>query len=126
MFRGFLAVVAGFVAWSVIWFGGTTAVQSAFSSRFNTDQSTSDVLVLGLLLALSVVCSLVAGYVTALVARNSWRAMAWVQATVLLAVGIVVEVGMWKLLPAWYHIVFLLLLVPATLFGARLRRASGA
>ena len=31
------------------------------------------------------------------------------------------KIGIWKLLPAWYHIVFLLLLVPATLLGARLR-----
>jgi hypothetical protein len=122
--RGILAVVAGFVAWSVIWFGGNTAVQSAFASRFNTDRSTSDVVVLVLLLLLSVVCSLAAGFVTALVARKRWQAMAWVQAIVLLAVGIVVEVGMWKLLPAWYHVVFLLLLVPATLVGARLRKQA--
>jgi hypothetical protein len=124
--RGFLAVVAGFAAWSVLWFAGNSAIQAGLAGRFNSDLSTDDVLVCALLILVSVACSLLAGYVTAWVAKKRWLAFAWVQALVLLAVGLVVEIGIWQMLPAWYHIVFLVLLVPATLVGAHLRQRGRA
>jgi hypothetical protein len=119
-------VVAGFAAWSALWFAGGAAIQAGLAGRFNSDMSTDDVLVCALLIVVSVACSLLAGYVTALVAKNRWLAFAWVQSLVLLAVGLVVEIGVWEMLPAWYHVVFLILLVPATLLGAHLRQRGRA
>ena len=43
---------------------------------------------------------------------------------VLVILGIGAETMSWGLLPVWYHLVFILLLVPATLLGARRRRPS--
>jgi hypothetical protein len=122
MLRSILAVVAGFAAWSALWIAGNQTMLAALGDRVRPDQSTDDPLVCSLLLVLSVACSLLAGWVTALVDPRRWWASTWAQALILLAVGIAVEVGMWELLPAWYHIVFLILLVPCTLLGARLRR----
>jgi sugar phosphate permease len=96
------------------------------AARIRPDGSTDDRLVCTSFLLLGVGCSLLAGWVTALVDARRWRALAGVQAAVLLAVGIVVEVSAWELVPAWYHVVFLLLLVPCTLFGARLRARSAS
>jgi hypothetical protein len=124
--RSVLAVVAGFAAWSALWLVGTVGVQTALASRIRPDQSTDDALVCSLLILLSVVCSMLAGWVTALVDQRRWFGASCAQALVLLAVGIAVEVATWKMLPAWYHVVFLILLVPATLAGARLRQRGGS
>jgi hypothetical protein len=43
---------------------------------------------------------------------------------VLLLMGIGFEVSAWQLTPVWYHLVFLVLLVPAVLYGGRLREGS--
>ena len=45
----------------------------------------------------------------------------WVFAIILLATGIAIEVSSWELTPVWYHMVFLALLVPATVWGGMLR-----
>ena len=47
---------------------------------------------------------------------------AWTLAIILLAVGLGVEISGWDTTPAWYHIVFLVLIVPSVLLGARLAR----
>ena len=44
----------------------------------------------------------------------------------MLAVGIGVQAGSWNLMPVWYHLTFLALLVPGALIGAKLRRGRGA
>ena len=38
----------------------------------------------------------------------------------MLVTGIAVQAGVWALMPVWYHLVFLALLVPVCLVGARL------
>lgn len=38
-----------------------------------------------------------------------------------LTLGIVFEVSYWHLMPVWYHLVFLALVGPATLYGGVLR-----
>ena len=40
----------------------------------------------------------------------------------LLVVGVGVQAAMWNLMPLWYHLPFLALLLPATLAGAALAR----
>jgi hypothetical protein len=39
----------------------------------------------------------------------------------LLAVGIFFQLKMWNVIPAWYNVIFLVLLIPMTLAGARMR-----
>jgi hypothetical protein len=41
-------------------------------------------------------------------------------AAVLLLVGIFVEIQYWNVMPVWYHLIFLAVLVPATLWGGRI------
>jgi hypothetical protein len=50
------------------------------------------------------------------------RAPLWL-GLILLGVGMFVQAQYWYLMPLWYHLAFLLLLVPACMIGSRLRRA---
>ena len=49
----------------------------------------------------------------------------WVFAMIQLVVGIGFEVSYWEMTPVWYHLVFLALIVPATVWGGILK-AGGA
>jgi hypothetical protein len=80
--------------------------------------------VLALILVMSVVISMISGLVLAVTASNDVMKPAWVLALILLAVGIGVQAGSWNLMPVWYHLTFLALLVPGTLIGAKLRRGG--
>ena len=42
---------------------------------------------------------------------------------VLLLTGIGVQASVWSLMPTWYHVTFLALVVPMTLLGSRLASA---
>jgi hypothetical protein len=50
------------------------------------------------------------------------RALAALQ----LALGLVFEILFWDMTPVWYHVVFLALIVPATLYGGTLRARTRA
>ena len=79
------------------------------------------------LIAYSAVLSVLAGWVTAAV-KGAPDAMVAVKglAAVNLLIGIAVEVMYWSLMPAWYHIVFLALVVPMTMVGGRMKAGAGA
>jgi hypothetical protein len=119
-------VVVGAAAWALLWVAGTRLGQLAFPSALTEGQPIISTPALLSLIAYSVVLSVLAGYVAALVAVASPWTAAWVLAVVQLAVGIVTEVSMWDLMPPWYHIAFLVLLAPATIYGAALRIRSTA
>jgi hypothetical protein len=72
-------------------------------------------------IAYSVIVSVISGYVTARIAA-AMRAV-HILAAIQLLLGIAIEGSGWELAPAWYHIVFLALLVPAILFGGQLARS---
>jgi hypothetical protein len=122
MLRKILAVVAGFVVWSVLWLGGNAAIGALIPGVVNVSGSVSNVGFLLALLALSLLASLAAGYTAA--ALKAHPGAVWLLALVLLVVGIAVELGSWRLLPVWYHLVFLALIVPLVRFGAGLRKPS--
>ena len=124
MVRLVAAVIAGFVLWSAVWIAAQRVVVSVVPEAFGEDAEIASTGVLLLFLAVSVVDSLVSGWVAALVAKDTAGRAVPILAAGLLGTGLVFEIGGWGLAPAWYHVVFLLLLVPATLAGARLRAAA--
>lgn len=124
MARAVLAVVVGFVVWTALWLGGAMVVAMVFGLDL-TAGGLRETGPLAAFVALSVVCSLAAGVTCSAVnGRRCGRAVP-VLAGVLLLVGIGVQVPAWADFPVWYHLVFLVLLVPMTLVGGRLMsRAS--
>jgi hypothetical protein len=135
MVRIILGVIVGFIVWSILWVGGDEVIAKfspdwygvhklAFEkAAFNHTSFDADPLILLIHLIRSVIASLIAGYMAALVANENWRT-AWILGILLLLVGIVVEATVWNLAPVWYHLIFLILLIPMTLAGGKLRRVG--
>ena len=70
-------------------------------------------------LATGAISTLLAGWVTAVVTRRS--TLARVMTGVLLLVSFIpVHIGLWHKFPVWYHLTFLLSLVPLTWLGGRI------
>ena len=120
MARNILAVVAGFVAWTVVFLGLAAVVRSLFPDAYGPDGAVLATLPLLLVLLGSFVASIVAGYATARLAVSDRKRFTMILAGVLLVVGLFVQISGWDLAPAWYNIAFLLSLVPLTLLGGRM------
>jgi hypothetical protein len=120
MLRSALAVLAGFALWTVLWLGSNATLAALLPAAFQPDGSTDHAGILFSLLVLSFLSSVAAGYVAAAVARRPGGREALVLGGLLLAVGLVVQLQYWDVLPAWYHLLFLALLVPGAVLGGRL------
>ena len=121
MGRAIGGVVAAFVLWTVLWLGFGAAAQAALPGIIDPEQPITHTGVLLGYVTYSVIISIVAGFVCAAIRKESPLKTVWVFAVVLLATGIVIEVSYWELTPVWYHLVFLALLLPATVWGGMLK-----
>ena len=118
------AVLAGALTWVLLWVGGTMGVSAAFPALLPAGQRVDGVGVLTALIAYSVVLSALAGMITGRVAREDARTAGWWLAGLQLVLGIGFEASSWSLTPVWYHLIFLALLVPATVYGGTHYRSS--
>ncbi len=121
MGRAIGGVVAAFVLWTVLWLGFTSIAGAALPEIIVPDEPLTHVGVLSALLIYSAVISLAAGYVCAAVRKESPMKTVWIFALILLTVGLFVEITFWDLMPAWYHLIFLALIVPATVRGGNIK-----
>jgi ammonia channel protein AmtB len=132
MLRIILGIVAGFIVWSLLWVGLDALLATIspgwFGNHFNEFQNAvnrnepfmSPASVSAYLIFQSVLCSLAAGFTAAAIAKES-RKTTLVLGILLLLTGIFVEAAHWNYFPIWYHVSFLLLLIPVTVLGGRLR-----
>ena len=118
MLTDILAVAGGFVVWSVLWLGGSRLVLGLFPGAMKADGSVAQPGALAALLVFAALVSAAAGYVVPLISAGANLPL--ILGGLLLVVGIFVQSQSWKLLPLWYHLLFLALLIPATLWGAGL------
>ncbi len=118
MGRDILAVVAGFTVWTACWLAYNAALREFGLLPQEDTSPIGSVTPLLVLLIGSSLFSLAAGYVAAWVSDSSGYVVALILGAVLVGVGAFVQSRVWKLMPVWYHLSFLLLLVPATLAGA--------
>jgi hypothetical protein len=123
--RTIIAVLAGAAIWAILWVGGTQAAAAAFPNLLAPGQPVTHGGALVGLIMYSVLLSVLAGYGTAAVATGERMRAVWVLAILQLAIGVMVEASAWNLTPVWYHLVFLALLIPATVYGGALRVRRG-
>ncbi|MEO7659870.1 MAG: hypothetical protein ABIV48_09670 [Pyrinomonadaceae bacterium] len=135
MIRIILGVITGFIVWSIVWIGGEATlamlspgwlgVYSIEAQRSLTEGTPfkPDSAIASIYLIRSILTTLIAGYMAALVA-GEYRRSTMILGIVLLVVGAIVEFMAWSIAPAWYHILFVLLLIPMTILGGRLRRSN--
>jgi hypothetical protein len=70
-------------------------------------------------LLMAIVTSVVAGAVTDWISRSSrWAPL--IVGSVVLAMFVPVHIAIWSKFPVWYHLTFLLTIIPAALVGALL------
>jgi|TARA_B100000953_G_scaffold178300_1_gene146863 hypothetical protein len=72
-------------------------------------------------LFLTFICSLSAGFITAIVASNNHVRIVQIAATVNLVFAIGIQITYWDTFPVWYHIVFLVSLAPLFILGGQQR-----
>jgi hypothetical protein len=114
------AVIAGFVLWSVLWLCYNQLLLKAGVLPSDLSQPLTAPMPLLLLLGGSIVFSIVSGYLAARIAGVPATTSALVLGVLLLATGVFFQLKTWNLLPVWYNVLFLLLLIPMTLAGARM------
>ena len=124
MGRAIAAVVAGFLLWSVLWLGFGAAMGAAMPEAAAPGQPVTSSGVLLAFVVYSVLISAASGWVCASIKGSSPMASVWILALALLVVGLAVEIAGWALTPVWYHLLFLTLLVPATVWGGGVRTRS--
>ena len=121
MLRSILAVIAGSVVWMVTALGMDAILMSIWPQWFVEGGKVESVPLLLFMMFYSLLFSVLAGYVTAVIARRAEIKHALALGIFQLLMGIAGSIKFWDTAPAWYHIAFLTLLVPAILLGGWLR-----
>ena len=126
MTRAIVGVIAGYAAWTVLWLGGNALLFGEAARVIGEGEAVTAPGTLAGVIVLSVVCSIVAGLTAAKIAASKAAGAVIVMALLLLATGIGVQLGVWSLMPVWYHLAFLALIAPVTIAAGRLGRRSPA
>ena len=135
MLRIILAIIIGFIVWSVLWVG-TDVILSLISPNWYgktfidfqaaVDNKTSYTIastILILSLIRSVIFSVLSGSITALIAKENTKSTLGL-GILLLVFGIFIQSVYWNYMPLWYHLLFLGLLIPMTILGGKLNRQN--
>ncbi len=117
MMRMILGAIVGYVVWTAIWLTANAMVFAEAGEAIAAGDAFTETGPLLGVLALSIACSLAGGVAAAIAGGERARGAVLGNALLLLATGIFVQAGLWSLMPAWYHLLFLALLVPMTLLG---------
>lgn len=135
MLRIILGVIAGFIAWSILWIGSDQlfhmfspawygAQKDAMALAIaNNESYRADAAVNILDLVRSGVASIMAGFIGAVVAGENRRSPL-ILGIILLIVGIAVQVHLWNVFPMWFHLIFWLMLIPLTILGGKMKQAA--
>jgi hypothetical protein len=121
MGRIIAGAVVGFIVWSILWVGSSailTVVWADYAAGVETMNFSNGMLVLALIR--SFICSIIAGFVAVLVSKELSKTTLGL-GILLLVFGLFVQISAWNLFPVWYHLIFLLLLIPLTILGGKLK-----
>ncbi len=135
MLKIVLGVIAGFVAWSVLWAGSDQVLvmaspgwygihqDDAYLALQNGESFSADTTIMLIRLAVAAIATIMSGFLAAFVAGENRRAP-FALGILLLIVGIAVQASAWNVMPIWFHVIFLALLLPLSILGGKLKTAS--
>mgnify|MGYP001455761020 CR=1 FL=1 len=135
MIRLVLAVIVGFLAWSIMWVGSERVLSIASPDWFgahqiafekatlNKEAYTPDTTILILNIVRGTLVTIMTGFLAALISGENKRSTP-ILGVLLVAFGLVVVVMTWQIIPLWYHVMFTLMLIPMTIVGGRLKSFS--
>jgi hypothetical protein len=120
MKRSILACLAGLLTWMVVVSVIDRMLRLSLSNYTAAEQTLQ--FTLGMKwarLLMAIVTSLAAGAVTRSIPRsNRWTPL--IVGSVVLAMFVPAHIAIWSRFPVWYHLTFLLTIIPAVLVGALL------
>jgi hypothetical protein len=128
-----LGVIAGFVAWSILWVGSDQVLMVSAPTWYGAHQLdlelaratqepfSADSTILLFNLFRGVIVTIMSGFLAAFIANEN-RRTPLILGVLLLLVGIGVEAMYWNQIPIWYHLVFLGMLIPVTILGGKLKQ----
>ena len=120
MKRFILACLAGLLTWAVVVTLINRVLRLSLPNYTTAEQTLQ--FTLGMKwarLLMAIVTSVLAGAVTGWISRSSrWAPL--IVGSVVLAIFAPVHIAIWSKFPVWYHLTFLLTIIPAVLVGALL------
>ena len=135
MGRIILGVIAGFILWSILWIGSDQLLMAVWPEWYGEHQImfqfamnenkpfVPDSTILIMHIIRSIIISIIAGFFAAMIAKENSRSTLAL-GVLLLAFGTTVQLMAWNYLPIWYHLIFLVLLVPMTILGGKLKSTT--
>ena len=124
MKRSILALGAGFAAWGVVATLLNFGLRAGLPGYALVEKAMTFTLAMKIArLILGALASLAAGATVGIIAPAN-KIVPWVLGFVVLAMFIPAHILLWAKFPVWYHLVFLLTLVPLVALGAALTRSS--
>jgi hypothetical protein len=133
MLKMVLGIIVGFVVWTVLWVGSHAlfaALSPNWFGKMGTDMADAagkgipyqvDSTILILILIESFIVSIISGYVTAAIANENVLST-FILGILLLLVGILIQASIWNYMPLWYHLPFLIFLIPMAVLGGKLKK----
>jgi len=119
MTRNILGVVAGLVAWLLLAAILGVVMRNSWPAYAAVAETMSFTLpMMFARLSIGALATVAAGFVTALITRSAVAKL--IPGVLLLIAFIPQHVMLWDKFPIWYHLTFLLSLVPLTYLGSRL------
>ena len=128
-----LGVIAGFVAWSILWVGSDQVLMVSAPTwygahlldmemaRANQEPFAADTAILLFNLVRALIVTILSGFLAAFIANEN-RRTPLILGVLLVLVGIAFEAMYWNQIPIWYHLIFLGMLIPVTILGAKLKQ----
>jgi hypothetical protein len=135
MVRIVVGVIAGFIAWTIVWVGsekilaaiwpeGFGAHQRAFQAAIeHGGQFTANTTMLLVHIVLASIVSVMSGFLAALIAGENKRAPL-ILGFLLVALGLLKAVLSWPYVPIWHHVIFTVLLMPMAIMGGKLKTTT--
>jgi hypothetical protein len=122
MSKKILGVVAGLVVWAAIVMVAGTIMRLSWPDYARVEIAMTFTLpMLIARLAISALATVATGLVAAIIARQS-KLVQLMPGVLLLVAFIPVHITLWQKFPVWYHLTFLLSLVPLTYVGGTISR----
>lgn len=118
-----LAIIVGFVVWFAV-FAGLEPIMKTIAPNLTVDQGatyTDSVPILLAYLLRSMVASILAGFVAAVIAKDNVKTPL-ILGVVFLLIALPIHISGWSTLPVWYHLSLLGLLIPMTVLGGNLKK----
>jgi len=132
MWRTIASVICGLVAWAVVVTVLNFGLRAAIPGYHAAELALKTTGAMGFTGAMeagrlieAALASVAAGAVVSLV-DPSKRWAPWIVGVIVLALFLPVHVKLWHTFPVWYHLSFLVPLVPLVVLGAMLTRATPA